>query len=60
MRPEEKQGIFADNQEIGMRTGIDCPFCNLFIIEVGMLNVSDRDFEILSRHFWKEHSVFEN
>jgi len=45
----ESAGILAD-------TG--CPFCRLFITEVGIMNGSEKDLAIFSLHMRKAHGYF--
>ena len=57
MSPEEK--IVLDKYEDGLswRTS-DCPLCQLFVTEVGILNAEEKDLRIISIHLGKNHSIF--
>jgi len=40
----------------GIRNG-SCPFCKLFLTEVGVINAPERDLEIFSLHSRIDHTI---
>ena len=52
MNEEQLESVVFANQ----LTFRECPFCELFGAEIGVLNAPDRDYRLFVRHLRKEHS----